>query len=260
MGGGATASAAISAPPSPTSSRASSAWAARRAAHRRTRARRRSSLQHGDHAGGGVRRQDRAGAAADLGDLRGLLRQRRQGRHQAEDLPALRRPRPYPPHPGRLLHARTHLPDLPGPRPGDRGSLSVLLRLGPGDARAHAVGQYSAGCRGRHPHPACRRRRGRRARRSVGRPLHFPVDRRARFLPARWRRPALPRAGLDGAPRRSAANSRCRRSTAARHASRSRTAPSPGGASGCRARACRCCARTRPATCMCRSWSRRRRT
>ena len=171
-----TASAPISAPPSPTSSKASSAWAARARAQRRPRARRRSALQHGDHARGGVRRQDRAGAAADLGHLRGLLRHRRQGRHQAEDLPALRRPRPHPPHPG-LLHARAHLPGLPGPRPGDRGSLSVLLRLGPRDARAHALGQHSAGRRGRHPHPARRRGRGRRARRAVGRPLHLPVDR-----------------------------------------------------------------------------------
>ena len=100
-------------------------------AHLGPRARRRSALQHGDHAGGGLRRQDRADAAADLGDLRDLLRQRRQGRHQAEDLPALQRPRPHPPHPGRLLHAGAHLPDLPGPRPGDRGS-----RARPARARA----------------------------------------------------------------------------------------------------------------------------
>ena len=38
---------------------------------------------------------------------------------------------------------------------------------GPGDARAHAVGQYSARRRRRHPHPAGRRRRGRRPRRAV---------------------------------------------------------------------------------------------
>ena len=42
--------------------------------------------------------------------------------------PHLRRPRPHPPRPG-LLHARAHLPGLPGPRPGDRQSVPVLLRL-----------------------------------------------------------------------------------------------------------------------------------
>ena len=43
-----------------------------------------------------------------------------------------------------LLHARAHLSGLSWPRPGDRGSLSVLLGLGPRHARAHAVGQHSA--------------------------------------------------------------------------------------------------------------------
>ena len=52
--------------------------------------------------------------------------------------------------------------------------------------------------RGRHPHPARRRRRGRRARRSGRRPLHFPLAQRASVLPARRRRPALPGADLDG--------------------------------------------------------------
>ena len=37
---------------------------------RRPRARRRSALQHGDQPRGGLQRQDRAGAAADLGHLR----------------------------------------------------------------------------------------------------------------------------------------------------------------------------------------------
>src|SRR5215469_10714414 len=50
------------------------------------------------------------------GHLRGLLGHGRQGRHQAEDLRDLRRRRPRPPGPG-LLHAGTHLPRLPRPRP-----------------------------------------------------------------------------------------------------------------------------------------------
>ena len=92
--------------------------------------------------------------------------------------PTLQRRRPHPPRAG-LLHAGAHLPGLPGPRPGDRRSVPVLLGLRPRDARAHAVGQHSARRRGRHPHPARRRGRGRRARRPGRRPLHFPLARRA---------------------------------------------------------------------------------
>ncbi len=44
-----------------------------------------------NHAGRGLRRQGGASPAARLGHLRGLLGHRRQGRHQAEDVPALQR-------------------------------------------------------------------------------------------------------------------------------------------------------------------------
>ena len=141
---------------------------------RRPRARRRPALQHGNHAGGSLPRQDRADRDSGLGHLRTLLGHRRQGRHQAEDLLDLRRRGPRAAGAG-LLHAGADLPRLPGPRPDDRGSLPVLRGLGPRDARAHAVGQHSAGRRGRHPHPPGRRRRGRRPRRAAGRPLYFPV-------------------------------------------------------------------------------------
>ena len=97
---------------------------------------------------------------------------------QAEDLRDLRRRRQDPACAG-LLHARAHLPGLPGPRPGDRRSLPVLRRRRPRHARAHAFGQYPGRRRGRHPHPARRRRRGRRARRPARRPLYFPVARAA---------------------------------------------------------------------------------
>ncbi len=132
-----TVSAPISPRPSPISSTICSAWAAAARPRLRARARRRSALQHGDHPRGGLCRQGRADPHSDLGHLRGLLRHRRQDRHQAEGLPDLRRPRQDPPRPG-LLHPRAHLPDLPGPRPGDRQSLRVLRRLRPGHARAHA--------------------------------------------------------------------------------------------------------------------------
>ncbi len=57
-----------------------------------------------------------------------LLGHRRQGRHQAKDLLALRWPRAHPPGAG-LLHAGADLPGLPGPWPDDRGRLHVLLGL-----------------------------------------------------------------------------------------------------------------------------------
>ena len=204
-------------------------------------------------------RQDRAGADADLGVLRSLLRHRRQGRHQAEGLSDLRRRRPHPPRAG-LLHAGAHLSELPGPRPGDRQSVSVLLGLRPRDARAHAVGQHPARRRGRHPHPACRRRRSRRARRAGGRPLHFPLARRAPVLPARRRRPALPGADLDGgggARRRvRGADHRRRqdpREGAGRHPVRPALPPAGQGHAGA-------ALASRSATCTCRWWSRRRRS
>ncbi len=50
----------------------------------------------------------------------------RQGRLQAEGLPHLRRRRPHPSRAG-LLHTRTHLPGMSGPRPGDRQSVPELL-------------------------------------------------------------------------------------------------------------------------------------
>ena len=128
------------------------------------RARRRPALQHGDHARGGVRRQDRAGAAADLGDLRVLLRLGRQGRHQAEGLPALQRPRPHPPHPGRFFTLERTCPICQGrgqviedPCPTCSGSgrvtrertLSVNIPPGVEDGtRIRLAGEGEAGVRG----------------------------------------------------------------------------------------------------------------
>ena len=103
-----------------------------------------------------------------------LLRHRRQGRHQAEDLLDVRRRRPGAAGAG-FFHAGANLPGLPGPRPDDRGPLSLLLGLRTGDARAEPVGQYSARRGRRHPDPARRRRRGRRPRRAARRSLHFPL-------------------------------------------------------------------------------------
>ena len=109
----------------------------------------------------------------------------------------MRRSRPGPSG-ARLLHAGAHLPELPRPRPSDRQSVRVVRGLRPCDARADFVGEHSARCRGRHPHPARQRGRGGRARRPPGRSLYFPVDRRAPILSARRCRSALPRARLHG--------------------------------------------------------------
>src|SRR6516225_5670860 len=79
-----------------------------------------------------------------------------------------------------------------------RHAVRVVQRLRPRVPRTHARGEHSGRRRGRHPHPACRRGRGRRARRSGGRSLHFSLDRRASVLSARRRRSALPRSRVDG--------------------------------------------------------------
>ena len=64
-----------------------------------------------------------------------------------------------------LLHDRAHLPQLPGPRRDDRGSLPRLPRLGPRHQGAHALRQHPGRRRGRHPHQARGRRRSGPARR-----------------------------------------------------------------------------------------------
>ena len=114
-----TASAPISPRPSPTFSKTCSAWAAAGAAAARQGRERGSDLRYNmeislEEAYAG---QDRADPHPDLGDLRSLLRHRRQGRHASRSLRDLRRRRQDPARAG-LLHARAHLPGLPGPRPG----------------------------------------------------------------------------------------------------------------------------------------------
>ena len=160
----------------------------------------------------------------------------------------------------RLLHPRAHLPAMSGPRPVDRQSVRILLRLRPRHPRAHAVGEHPSRCRGRHPHPPCRRGRGRCARRSAGRPLHLPVDGGASVLPARGCRSALPRAGLDGhgsdGRRFRSSDDRRRQNqgeSAGRHAVRP---PVP----AVRKRYAGASHPPDAATCTCRSWSKPRKT
>ena len=178
---------------------------------------------------------------------------------QAEDLQHLRRRRKNPSRAG-LLHARAHLPVVPWPRSGDRGSVQVLLGLRPRHARAHAVGEYSGRRRGRHAHPSRRRRRGGHARRTRGRPLYFPVADLASAVPARRRGSALPRAGLDGdggARRRiRSADHRGHQEPGegpGRHAVRPALPAAGQGYAGTALQA-------DAATCTCRSWSKRPKT
>ena len=70
-------------------------------------------------------------------------------------------------------------PYLSGTRRGDRDAVPGVQRLGPGDARAHAVGDHPGGRRGRNAHQARRRRRGRLARRTRRRPLYLPLHQAA---------------------------------------------------------------------------------
>ena len=130
-------------------------------------------------------------------DLRGLRRFGRPRRLEADDVQDLRGPRPRSRAAGLLRH-RAHLPDLPRTRTDDRQPLRQMRRLGPRDARTHAVGQCSCRRRRRHAHPPQRRGRGRDARRAGGRSLYFPFGQAASDLPARRRGPLLPRADLDG--------------------------------------------------------------
>ena len=75
------------------------------------RARLGSALQYGNQPGRGLRRQNRADPHPDLGDLRSLLRQRRQGRQQAE---ASARPAAAPARSGmRRASSRSSAPARP---------------------------------------------------------------------------------------------------------------------------------------------------
>ena len=194
------------------------------------RARLGSALQYGNHARRGLSRQAASLKLPTSVDLRGLLRHRRQGGLEAEALPDLRRPRPRARAAG-LFRDRADLPALPGARRDHRQSLPALRRLRPRDARAQPFGQYSAGRRGRHPHPPRRRGRGRLARRPGRRSLYFPVD-RSRIRSSSATAPISSAAcRFRWCRRRSAAKSRCIRSTAAKPRSKFRKERSPASSS-----------------------------
>ena len=255
-----TASAPISARPSPTSSKASSAWAAARAARRRAA----SAAPTCATTWRSRSRRPIAGKTAQIRIPTSVTCEACSG----TGAKAGTKPKTCPTcgGAGKIRHAQGFFTlERTCPACQGRGQViddpvPVLLGLRPRHARAHAVGQHSGRRRGRHPHPARRRRRGRRARRAAGRSLYFPVARAARVLPARRRRPALPRADLDGdgGARRRVRGADDRRQQGAgqgagRHPVRPPLPPDRQGHAGA-------ARRNRPATCTFRSWSRRRRT
>ena len=104
--------------------------------------------------------------------MRLLRRLGRRRRRRADDLPDLFGHGQGARAAG-LLHGRADLPDLFRPGPDHQEPLHDLRRQRPRREGPRAVGQHPRGRRDRHPHPACRRRRGGDARRSSGRSLHL---------------------------------------------------------------------------------------
>ena len=188
--------------------------ARRGAARRRARARRRPALQHGDHARGGLPRQDArrsgcrprsparpaAGSGAKAGSKpKTCATCGGHGRVRAR---------------AGLLLDRAHLPELPRPRRDHRRSVPELRRrraASPASARCRSTFRPASRTAPASGSPARARRA---ARRPAGRPLHLPVDQAASLLPARRRRPLSAACRSRWSRRRSAASSTCRRSTA----------------------------------------------
>ena len=186
-----------------------------------------------------------------LGDLRSLLRQRRQVRQQTDPVRHLRRRRRRAC--AGLLHARAHLPSLsghgqvienpvrPAPAPAasraSENTLSVDIPPGVEDGtRIRLAGEEAR--------PACA---------AVRRAISIFSCRSPPMSSSSATAPTCT-AGCQSPwwPRPSAGSSRCRPSMAARRVSRFPPAPRPAGGSAFPARACRCCARNKPAICMCR--------
>jgi molecular chaperone DnaJ len=208
------------------------------ALHRCPRARRRPALQHGDRARGGVRRQDRADAGAVVDFLRRLCRLGAKPGTQPVTCTTCSgsaacghsRASSRSSAPARPARAAARRSSDPCAKCGGQGrvtkerSLSVNIPAGIEDGtRIRLAGEGEAGS----------------ARRAFGRPLHLPVGQAARVLPARRRRPLLPRADLDddgsarrrlrgGDPRRHA-DARAR---AGRHADRPAVPPQGQGHAG----------------------------
>ena len=189
---------AVSPRPSATSSATSSAAAA--AARRGgggQQVYRGSDLQlrDGDHARGSGQRQGNADPHPELGQVRDLPRQRRQARHQRQDLPQLQR------RAARCTCARASSASSRPARTATAPARSSPSPASPATARGKvkkqqdARGQDPGRHQRRHAHPLGRQRRAGHQRRPAGRPVHRDPHQAARHLRARRRRPALHGAG-----------------------------------------------------------------
>ena len=178
---------------------------------------------------------------------------------KTRDLQDLRRPWARARAAGLLRH-RTHLPDLPRPRPDDRQSVRQMRRLGARDARAHALGQCSCRRRGRHAHPSDRRGRGGHARRPPG-DLYIFLSVKPHPIFQRDGADLYCRVPISMVQAALGGEFTVRTLDGARveghHPRGGAVGPA---AADCAARACRSCARATSATCLSSSTSRRRRT
>ncbi len=190
------------------------------------------------------RDDDPDSARGDLRDLHGIRRRARHDRRNLRAVPRLRSAA----LPAGLPHRRAAVSELPRHRQDDRQAVPELPRRRPHRPRAQADGQDPRGHRHRSAPAPLRRRRTRQRWRPCRRPLRRRARAGALVLPPRGGRPLLRAADSLSTRWRSAATSRCRRSTAARSCT-SRPARSPARASSCAARACRTSRAAATATC-----------
>ena len=186
----------------------------------RAGARRRPALQPGDHARRGLRRQEGDDPRAAARRLRDLQRHRRRGpAPQPTRLPDLRAAparcarqqgfftieRTCPTCQGRGRDHQEPLQGLPRRRAACRSERTLTVNIPPGvedGTRIRLTGEGEAGLRGG----------------PTGDLYIFLSIKPHALFQRDGAEPLLPRADLDDARRRSAARSRCRRSTAARRA------------------------------------------
>ena len=183
----------------------------------------------------GDERHGRVGQRPDRGAVPDVPRQRREARHVARDVPALRRPRHRDRGPGNVLDGATVLA-VRRPRHDRRGSVQDLRRkrLHPPDEALQ--GEDPRGRPRGQPHPRRRQGRARPRRRPARRPLRGHAGAALAGLQAQGRPPRGRGAAHDrgGDPRRHGRGPDARRHEedprAGRHLRRQRPAPARRGA------------------------------
>jgi len=133
--------------------------------------RQRPQLLHGNLPGRGCQGQGCPDTHSQLGQLRHLPWQRRQARHQHQDLYHLQRYGHGADAPG-LLQRSADLPALPRHRQDHSRALHQLRRPGQGQASEDPGSEDSSRHRRRHAHPLSRQRRARHQWWPGGRSVH----------------------------------------------------------------------------------------